>query len=81
MARAEELDLTKLTALCGDFSVHILTKLESLGKGDRLTVKIKKEDRELLEVAISAIRDAGVAEPVEEGEEGEVFYIVLEKRR
>ncbi|HIQ23820.1 MAG TPA: hypothetical protein EYH50_02085 [Pyrodictium delaneyi] len=81
MARLEELDLTKLTALCGDFSVHILTKLEGLRKGDRLTVRIKKEDRELLEAAISSIRDAGVAEPVEEGEEGDVFYIVLEKRR
>lgn len=81
MTRVEELDLTKLTALCGDFSVHVLNKLEGLKLGERLVVKVRKDDKDLLEAAVSAVRDAGIAKPVEEGEEGEIFYVILEKQR
>jgi len=80
MAGGEEvLDLRDLTTLCGDYTVHLLTALEKLGRGGRLRVLAPPGDAEELRQAARSLVDAGVARIVEEGGSGDTFYIVLEK--
>ena len=75
----EVLDLRDLTTLCGDYTVHLLSALERLGRGGRLRVLVAPEEAEELRMAARSLVDAGVARIVEEGEDGDAFYVVLEK--
>ncbi len=72
------LDLRSLSTLCGDYSVHILEKLEELGSGERLKVIVPLEQRELLRESVSMIEASGAARVAGEGVEDDSYYVVLE---
>ncbi len=74
------LDLRSFTTLCGDYSVHILGKLEEMSPGERLKVVVVKDAADLLRDSIEAVKAAGIAEPLEEGEEDGAYYVVLAKK-
>lgn len=72
------LDLRSLSTLCGDYSVHILERLEELGEGERLKVVVPLERRELLRESVAMIEASGAARVVDEGVENGSYYVVLE---
>ncbi|WP_168371211.1 hypothetical protein [Pyrodictium occultum] len=74
------LDLTALTTVCGDYTVHILSKLKALASGERLVVRARAGDRGLVEAAALSLEKAGIARILEKGEREGTFYVVLEKR-
>ncbi|ABM80852.1 hypothetical protein [Hyperthermus butylicus] len=74
------LDLRAYTALCGDYSVHLLGKLEQMSSGEKLKVYVAKSSAGLLKESVKAITSAGLAELAGEGEEGDAYYVILVKR-
>ena len=77
--REEVLDFRSLSTLCGDYTVHILEKLEELERGGRLRVVASAEERDLVKAAVETITANRLARLVEERELDGVLEVVLEK--
>ena len=74
------LDMRDYTALCGDYSVHILGKLEQMKSGEKLKIYVAKSEASLLKESVEAVTSAGLAELAGEGEEGDAYYVILVKK-
>jgi len=75
----ERLDLRRLTALCGDYSIHIAEKLEALPRGARLEVVVDSDKAQLLEDAAATIVEAGLARIVERKTTPRSHHVILER--
>jgi TusA-related sulfurtransferase len=76
----EVLDFTSYTAVCGDYSVHILEAIERAEKGRRIRIVVPATDAEDVRSVLESLAQDGVVSLASEECSGDKCVFVVEKR-